>query len=347
MRIMNEDKESSTLTIYVQSIDDLWYLKNFISPDDKVKMTTLRRMERQDDLTRSKETQRKPMTLTIEVKDVEFQEFADKLKVLGKIVGGSEDLIGEHQSFMIGPEDTFDLIKERWTAEERKMLDEGLEQAFQVEYCFITLDDEEALISVLRSYGIQNFGKINAGKSGKDYETKYSEKDYFSEISKAIKGTISKEAIIIVLGPGFTRDKFVAYLRLDPAFTGRQISSFPTNRADEAAVYEFLAKEESEGIFANARMLQEKRILETFLKNLRTNNLAAYGFLNVKEALDAGAVETLMLTEEKFRDKESMPILEAAKNSGSTVHIFSVHNESGKTVKSFGGYCAILRYQIS
>ncbi|AKA48207.1 hypothetical protein IX51_02810 [uncultured archaeon] len=346
MRILEEDKEKQSLSIHVQNIDDLWYIHNIITPGDRVRMVVLRRQDKQDDMTRSKEQSRKPMLLTVEVSDVEFQEFSSKIKVLGTIVEGKEGLIGEHQSFMIGTEDTFELIKAAWSDEQKEMLREGSESTFGQGYCFVGIDDEEASVFILRSYGIQGMGKVSAGKSGKDYETHYSEKEYLLEVIKTIRTTISPDIPVIVLGAGFTREKLVNMLKSDPAFSGRQIFSYATARSDEGGIYEFLSKEESEKIFSASRMVNERKLLEQFFKNLKTNDLSVYGKDAVKEALKTGAVEDLIMTEEKFRSNESRELLELAKNFSSRVHIFSVHDDSGLSVKKFGGYCAILRFPM-
>ncbi len=347
MRVMEEDREKHSMSIHVQNIDDLWYLHNIITPGDRIRMVVLRRQEKQDDMTRSKEQARKPMLLTVEVSDVEFQEFSSKIKILGTIVEGKEGLVGEHQSFMIGTEDTFDLIKEEWSDEQREMMKEGSESTYGQGYCFIAIDDEEASVFILRSYGVQGMGKINAGKSGKDYETQYSEKEYLQEVVKTVRTTIPQEIPVIILGAGFTREKLVNALKADPAFSGRQIFSYATARSDEGSIYEFLSREESEKIFSASRMVNESKLLEQFFKNLKTNDLSVYGKDSVKEALMAGAVEDLILTEEKFRSKESRELLELAANFGSRVHIFSVHDDSGLSVKKFGGYCAILRFPMA
>ncbi len=347
MRIVEEDREKNSVSIHIQNMDDLWYLHNIISRGDRVRMVVLRRQDKQDDMTRSKEQSRKPMLLTVEVEGVEFQEFSSKIKVLGTIVEGKEGLVGEHQSFMIGLEDTFDLIKETWSTEESQMLKEGTESTFGQGYCFICLDDEEASIFVLRAYGIQGMGKVNAGKSGKDYETTYSEKEYLQEVIKTVRTSISPDIPVILLGAGFTREKLLASIKSDPAFAGRQVFSFATARSDEGAVYEFLAKEESENIFSSSRIVSESRLLDTFYKNLKKNDLASYGRDSVKSALKAGAVEDLIMTEEKFRSRESRELLDLAANFGSRVHIFSVHDDAGLSVKKFGGYCAILRFPVT
>lgn len=347
MRILEEDRERNALSIHVQNIDDLWYLRNIIVPGDRVKMVVLRRQDKQDDMTRSKEAGRKPMLLAVEVSDVEFQEFSTKIKVLGTIVEGKEGLLGEHQSFMIGTDDTFELTKNNWSDEQKEMLKEGAESTFGSGYCFVCIDDEDASVSVLRTYGVQNYGKINAGKSGKDYDTQYSEKEFLAEVSKTIRTTIPGEIPIIVLGAGFTREKFVTFIKSDPAFSGRQIFSYATARSDEGAVYEFLSKEESEKIFSSSRLMAEKKLMDRFFSNLKSNDLAIYGRDSIIDALQSGAVEDLIMTEEKFRSRESRKILDLAKNFGSRVHIFSVHGESGISVKKFGGYCAILRYPLA
>ncbi len=347
MRLLEENADRNSISVLVQNMDDLWYIHNILSAGDRVRMTVLRRQDKQDDMTRSKEQSRKPITLTVEVEDVEFQEFSSKIKVLGKIVEGKEGLVGEHQSFMIGMEDTFELVKEKWSQEQSEMLREGVESEFGQGYCFVTLDDEDASVFVLRAYGIQKMGRINAGKAGKDYESAYSEKEYLNEVIKTVRTSISQEMPVIVLGAGFTREKLVSSFKSDPAFADRQIFSFATSRSDEGAVYEFLSKEESEKIFSASRIVTETRLLDTFFRNLKKNDLAAYGVASVKEALAAGAVEDLILTEEKFRSRESRQLLELAKNYGSRVHVFSVHDDAGLSVKKFGGYCAILRFPVA
>ena len=86
MRITEQENEDGFTGLYMQDLDDLWYLQNIITPGDHVRMTTLRRVEKKDDMTRSKETARKPVTLTITVESIQFQEFSSNLKILGKIV---------------------------------------------------------------------------------------------------------------------------------------------------------------------------------------------------------------------------------------------------------------------
>ena len=94
------------------------------------------------------------------------------------------------------------------------------------------------------------------------------------------------------------------------------------------------------------RLVEEQKLIETFLKNLKVNDLAVYGKEMVEKAIDSGAIETLLLSEDAFKTEESRAILGKLKNSGGNVHVFSSHSDPGNVVKSFGGYCGILRYRL-
>lgn len=344
MRIISDQKSEVWKTIYVEDLDDLWYLSNILRVGDRVRMTVLRRMEKQDDINRSKEQSRKPVTVTVSVESVEFQEFVDRLKVLGTVVSESEDLKGEHQSLQISPGTTFDLLKAEWENEESKLLKEAQSHYYSQEYIFVSLDDEQATISLMRSYGIQAVARIDSQKSGKYYETNYSEKTYLNEIATTLKTSVKKESVIIILGPGFTHDHLFAHLKLDNAVSKNQIFNFSTARSDQSAVYEFLAKPESDQIFSESRLLKEKRLVEEFSKNLKIGEKAAYGYDAVMRSVESGSAEKLMITEEEFRRDRSRAILDAATKSGCAIHIFSTQSESGNLIRNFGGYCAILRY---
>jgi len=346
MRISEQGKEDGFTALYIQDLDDLWYLQNIITSGDLVRMTTLRRVEKKDDMNRSKETARKPVTLTISVETIQFQEFSSNLKILGKIVGGDDSIMGEHHSFQIGLEDTVYIRKDYWSDQQRKMLTEATEGLYKVKYHIICLDDEEAIISVLRNYGIQAVARIRSGKSGKDYSSTGNEDHYFQEIYETLMSKSVTGKFLLILGQGFTRESLAEYLKARQKALNVKIVTFPTNRSDEAAIYEFLASKDSESIFSSMRLVEEQKLMETFLKNLKSNELAVYGKEMVEKAIESGAIETLLLSEDAFKTEEGRRVLEKLKSSGSNVHVFSSHSDPGNVVKSFGGYCGILRYRL-
>jgi protein pelota len=344
MRILPDQKDEDWKSIYVEDLDDLWYLHNIFRQGDEIRMTVLRRMEKQDDINRSKEQSRKPVNLTIRIESVEFQEFVDRLKILGTVVSDTEDLRGDHQSFLISPGTAFDLRKMEWNAEEAKLMKEAQAHYFSQEYIFISLDDEQATLSIMRSYGIQAVGKIDSLKSGKYYESNYSEKTYLAEIASALKPLIKKDSVIMVLGPGFTHDHLYFFLKADNDIGKYQIYNFSASRSDQGAVYEFLTKPESDQIFSKSRLLREGRLIEDFMRNLKSGDKTAYGYDAVLKSVEAGSADKIMITEEEFRKERSRVLLDGATHSGCSIHIFSSETESGRLVRNFGGYCAILRY---
>ncbi len=343
---MKVERREEHVRIHVDDMDDLWYLKNILSTDDLVTMTAMRRAEKQDDMTRSKESKRVPVTVTIKIESLEFQEFSNRLKLLGVITGGSEDIIGEHQSFIVSEGDDLSLAKARWSQVQRNLLKEAEKRSEKIMGVFITLDEESADVVVMRTYGLQSMGRVYSGRTGKMYETSYSEKNYFAEISDILKKSASEQNLISVLGPGFTREHIVKYLSEDPYYAGKNLKSAPTGRSDMGAVYEYLQSDEAKKSFSEARLNTENDLFGRFLKELNSGGLFAYGADEVRKALEFGAVETLMISESKMPDPLTDTFSEMAKKSSSEVYVFSDISEPGKMLKSFGGYCAILRYRI-
>ncbi len=344
MRLLENEKEPEFTTIHVDSDDDLWYLRNIISAGDSVKMSVMRRLEKQQDMTRSKEVPRKPVTLTITVESVEFQEFSAILRVLGTVTAGSEDALNQHQAFAISPGETFMIFKRNWTLQQKELLNEALENKFSDKFFFVALDDEEASLIGLKSYGLQNIGKIDSHKTGKDYASDYSEEKYLKEVYDSLRRMLPENANVVVLGAGFTREKFVKTAKTSQSKFN--LVSFPTTRSDEGAVWEFLNSPESDTILENFRLSGDARLVDEFLTRLKTTGEATYGFESVRKALESGAVDVLLLSEEKFRTDEGRSLLQLAENFATRVHIMSLSGEKGNIIKNFGGYCALLRYQI-
>merc|ERR1719161_2625786 len=77
-----------------------------------------------------------------------------------------------------------------------------------------------------------------------------------------------------------------------------------------------------------------------------------YGHLQVKEAVEKGAIGTLMVADSLFRSvsvaarKQFVEMAEAVREQGGTVHVFSSQHVSGQQLAQLGGTAAVLRFPM-
>lgn len=68
------------ITLVPESLDDLWHLAYVLEPGDFVAGDTHRRIQRNDDQMRDTGGEREHMFVTIDVGDVEFHKFSNRLR---------------------------------------------------------------------------------------------------------------------------------------------------------------------------------------------------------------------------------------------------------------------------
>ena len=339
MKIIEYDKQNSRIILLINTIDDLWYLKNILAAGDSIITSVFRRQEQNADMTRSKSIERKKIKVRLKIEKVDFLPYTDNLKILGEIVEGENT--GSHQSVMVGIGDEITLLKELNT-EESQLLKESVDSYYKNTVVFISIDDESCTVALLKSYGIQDIGEITSGKSGKDYESKSSDAGYYNEIIHSLKN-IKNISTIVVLGPGFEHTKFYDKIKGDPFFNNVTVYDIPETDSGKRGIYEFMAEKQSEDILKGARLAGDEKLIQLFLKNLSTTGLSIYGYDEIIKYSNMNMLDVLLISESKFRNPETRILL--SQISGVNVHVISDYTDSGAIIKKFGGYCGILRYK--
>ena len=104
---------------------------------------------------------------------------------------------------------------------------------------------------------------------------------------------------------------------------------------------------------SDTKASEEVRALESFYKLLQHEPLkACYGEKHVNIALEAQAIEVLMISDKLFRAqdviqrKKFVRIVDQVKEFGGDVKIFSSMHVSGEQLEQLTGICAILRFPM-
>jgi len=345
MKLLHQDRRTGEIKLYLESLDDLWHLKNLVEPGDLVWASTYRRGDEAADKLRTDRAEKRRMRLGIRVEKIEYQENQDKIRFLGKIEQGPQD-IGHHHTLMIGTGDDVSIFKENWGRHDLERIRQAIDHSARPSIYFVSLDEVDAAVYVMSQFSIKELGGVSRTGTGKMYETKADTKQaYFEEISKILITNVKTEPVII-LGPGFTKEAVITYIKEKHQELSDRIISAAASQAGSGGVYEVMKKGLGGKALDLSRISIETNLMEEVLTRIKMNQPVAYGPNQVSSAVDAGAVETIMLTETEARTRKGEALMRVTEDNAGKIEIISTTHEAGKKLESLGGYAAILRYNI-
>ncbi|MHA1656667.1 MAG: peptide chain release factor aRF-1 [Candidatus Heimdallarchaeota archaeon] len=102
---------------------------------------------------------------------------------------------------------------------------------------------------------------------------------------------------IVIGGPSLAKDNFVKGNFLDYRLQSKVIGTIDTGYTGEEGIRELMEK--STELLKDVRYLEEKKLVQKFLQELgKDSGLVTYGQKQVMKAMDLGAVDTLLISEE-------------------------------------------------
>lgn len=321
--------ENEIVMLEIQNEEDLWYLSLVINEGDTIVSDVFRRTERKSDSIRNKKTEREKMSIKLKVETIEFLELSQRIHVVGVIVDGPEEVIGEHQSINIENETILRIIPAN-TETFIKRIEESL--AFNsVAVPVLSVDDKTISLYSVNESNDEIVWKIDSGE-GKMYEGK--EEDHRQELLGLLEKY--KKSTIYVIGPSIFRDSISKFLSQN---------KFSAINTDVSASEEEGIRELLQSGTVNLRRSEESKLVAEFLKKLNSE-LATYGTAKVNEALDLKAVSVLLITDKFFRERRSSTFLQKCELGGCRAFVVHGSWETGRMINSFGGIAALLRYRL-
>lgn len=344
MKILHQDARNSEIKLMPQNIDDLWHLSNLIDRGDMVFATTYRRKEEQSDKLRSERMEKVRMRLGIRVEKVEFHESDDRLRILGRIESGPQD-VGEHHTLMVSPGEDVTIVKAEWASHHFDRIKRAVASAEKPSLLFVSIEDTEAVLAAAREYGIKEFATITRNPGGKMYDAKSNEAEYLAEVVEKLR-SVHKGEPILMLGPGFVKEALARCVREKMPEASPSLSVHHTGQAGMAGIHELMKKGVAGRLLDDTRVAHETRLVEELFTEIGKDGMFAYGESSVSNAVLAGAVRTLLVLDTKVRTPAVEEMLRSVEAARGEFAIISSLHEAGRRLESLGGVAALLRYKL-
>jgi protein pelota len=341
MRILEKDVSGGSIRVMPEADEDVWHLFNVLEGGDIVTASTTRREERSADKLRAERAEKKRMTLGIRIEKIEFSEEDIRLRVLGVIEAGPQD-IGQHHTLIFEVGDSLLITKKRWKESQLDRLERAVRDSRKPKILFVSLDQDDATIAVLRQFGLKEIASIRSMRSGKQYEEKSKEDNYHKEIISKIVPFVSDNMPVVLLGPGFEKESLAESLKKE-GYKGIHIHH--TGQSGMAGVNELIKTGMGAAILRESSVGMEMEAVERLMSEIGKDGLAAYGPKEVAEAADAGAVETLLVLDSKLREQDLDGLIRTVESGRGRVLIVSGQHDSGRELSALGGMGALLRYK--
>jgi len=324
MEIIEKSKSDGYVRIKVTSADDLWYLQQVLGKGDKAKKRTMRTM--------LEGREKKSVVLRIRVEKTELQE--DRLRITGEITEGADNIELGYHTFNLEEDDEIEIWRDFSESDWETLEKAASSKAYNVLFCIV--EDGKADFYQVRESGIEDISTLKQNIPGKMYSDQKSP-NFLGDVKSAIERAKHEYDAVVIAGPGFFKKKLYNHLE-----DQKNIFLKDTSVTGKTGLHESIKRGALKDIVESSRIDQETGLMKEFFEKLEKDGKIAYGS-RVEQLVEKGAVETLILTPEKFRERQD--IVRKVKQQGGEVKKIHTDHEPGMRLENLGGTAAFLRYK--
>jgi len=355
MKVLGYDFKKGFCRLKVESLDDLWVLSQVIDPKDLVKGRTFRKIKLGGSEDRKANVIKKPVTLTIQVEKVDFDKTS--LRVSGVIKEGPEDIPhGSYHTIEVEENSIITIEKESWLGFQiEKIKDASSGSESKVLIC--VMDRDEACFALMKRYGYEYLSEISGRveKKGVDDKT-LKDKEFYGQVIRMLEEYVQRHNIsfIVLASPAFWKEDLMKVLEQKNKGLASKVTLATCNSFGKNAINEVLSRPEVKSVLKQERVVRETALVEELFVEVAKNGLAVYGLEQTKNAAEAGAIKTLLVTDRliyEMREKKEYDkldyVMRMVDQTKGDVFIISEEHDAGKKFQGLGGIGGILRYKIS
>jgi len=348
MKVLAQDRKTGFFRLRLENPSDVWRVSRLTVPGDEVGAVTSRRDSEAPEDTPAAQRERRTLFLTVRAENIEFHEYSHHVRITGPIVEGPFDL-GRYHTLDVSEGQEVTLRKPFWSAADQALLEEGLRAALDPKILVVCADWSEAAVVRLRGRSLTVVDQFifSAGskrEGAKDSTRERERQEYRRRIRDALAPEVGSVQGVIVAGPGFLKEELAKEIpEAFPVLKGKvYVLSAP--EAGLAGVQELLRSGRAEEVLGDTAAAQESREVEQLISTLAETGRTALGVPQVRGALEAGAVDTLLVLEDRLRDPLVGDALDKAREQKARIVIVRTGGEPGRRLAGLGAVAARLRF---
>uniref|UniRef100_A0A0K8TRP8 Protein pelota homolog n=1 Tax=Tabanus bromius TaxID=304241 RepID=A0A0K8TRP8_TABBR len=364
----NVDKgNQGSVVLIPEEPEDMWHAYNLIAKGDKVRSTTIRKVQTES-ATGSSTSSRVRTTLTIKVEDIDFDTQACVLRLKGRNIEENQYVkMGAYHTLDLELNRKFELSKPEWDTISLERIDMACDVTQNADVAAVIMQEGLAHICLITSSMTLVRSKIEVciprKRKGNVSQHEKGLSKFYDAVMQGIMRHVNFDVIkcVLVASPGFVKDQFCEYMfqqavKLDNKTILDNKSKFLLVHSSSGFKHSLKEVLQDPAVIAkmsDTKAAAEVKVLENFYSMLQCEPAKAfYGKEHVLRAAEAQAIETLLISDNLFRcqdvnlRKEYVNLVDSVRDYGGEVKIFSSMHISGEQLAQLTGVAAILRFPM-
>ncbi|XP_062382565.1 protein pelota homolog [Sardina pilchardus] len=371
MKLLHKDIEKDNagqVTLMPEEAEDMWHTYNLVQVGDSLRASTIRKVQTESS-TGSSSSSRVRTTLTVCVETIDFDSQACQLRVKGTNLEENQYVkMGAYHTIELELNRKFTLAKKIWDSVVLDRIEQACDPTQKADVAAVVMQDGLANIVLVTSAMTLLRAKIEVTiprkRKGSCTQHEKALERFYEAVMQGILRHINFDVVkcVLVGSPGFVKDQFINYLfreavRQDNKLLLENRPKFMAVHSSSGHKYslkEILSDPAVTSRLSETKAAGEVKALEEFYKMLQHEpDRAFYGLAHVEKASEALAIDILLISDQLFRHQDVatrsryVRLVDAVRDNGGNVRIFSSLHVSGDQLNQLSGVAALLRFPIA